>query len=225
MNFDGDLIKLGEYDITDLKRYVMSYTEDKWNENDIRQKRFETHKDTTSIPLIFDEDFRHTNPTKLEEYYNAESLLLPIYARINVHFKKSMKYKRLQEKHGNAYVVRSLFARLRPGGSIPKHMDRNHSLSHGHRIHIPLVSDASVAFSVGSGSRYLKEGEIWEVNNRHEHHVENNSDIYRIHLIVDWAIPGERCCCSKHANPRGVCSPDACKPFDFRGDPCTCFAP
>jgi len=32
----------------------------------------------------------------------------------------------------------------------------------------------------------LKLGELWEIDNSKSHSVENNSNEYRIHLIVDY---------------------------------------
>lgn len=223
MNFDGNFIFIGKADISDLRARVLEFTEDDWNRNDMRQKRFEAHKDTTTIPLIFDEDFRHTNPTVLPEFTPLKPMLEPIYNLIRRHYNKSLKLRRLQEKNGQAYPVRTILARLRPGGVIAPHMDRNYSLTHAHRIHIPLQSHADVGFRISGVAEPLKEGEVWEINNRHVHEVENRSSIPRIHLIVDWAIPGERCCCGIKANPKGSCSPETCQPTDFRPNPCDCF--
>lgn len=223
MNFKGDFIQLGKFDVSKLKERITQFTEEDWSRNDVRQKKFETHKDTTTIPLIFDEDFRHENPTFLPEYQLLAPQLKPLYEFINGHYNKSLKYKRLQKKNGKAYPVRTIVARLKPGGQIPAHMDRNFTLTHGHRIHIPVVTDSNVNLGVGEKSHFLKEGEVWEINNRHIHHVENMSDIYRIHIIVDWVIPGERCCCSIKENPQGICSPNSCRESDYRESPCNCF--
>lgn len=223
MNFKGDFRQLGSFELSDLKTRILQFTEEDWSRNDLRQKKFETHKDTKTIPLIFDEDMRHENPTFMPEYKLLESQLKPLYAFIKRHYNKSLKYKRLQKKHGNAYPIRTILARLRPNGSIRAHMDRNHTLTHGHRIHIPIVTDKSVYFSVGENTQYLEEGEVWEINNRHIHQVENKSEIHRIHIIIDWVIPGERCCCSIETDPHGSCSPNACKNTDFRNEPCNCF--
>ena len=41
---------------------------------------------------------------------------------------------------------------------------------------------------VGECLKYLKEGEIWEIDNTKEHSVTNNSNIDRIHLLIDYKI-------------------------------------
>ena len=47
-------------------------------------------------------------------------------------------------------------------------------------------------FDVGETSFHMAEGELWEINNRREHAVANNSDSDRIHLILDYVIAGEK---------------------------------
>ena len=58
------------------------------------------------------------------------------------------------------------------------------------RTHIPIITNSEVTFTVGGETKFLKEGEIWEINNTKEHSVDNNSDIDRIHLLID-IMPNE----------------------------------
>lgn len=223
MNFKGNFKQLGKLDISDLKQRILQFTEEDWNRHDGRQKKFIVHKYTTTIPLIYDKDNRMQDNTRFPEYYELEALIKPIYSLIDKYYKKSLKYKRLIKRHGNPFPVRTIIARLQPGGEIAAHMDRNHLLSHCHRIHIPIATEENINFGVGDEDMNLKEGEVWEINNRKEHHVENKSDIYRIHMIVDWEFPRERCCCGTKINPQGSCSPVNCHDTDFRRVPCDCL--
>ena len=61
-----------------------------------------------------------------------------------------------------------------------------------HRIHLPLITNDEVIFDVGESSMKMAEGELWEINNRREHAVANNSDNDRIHIILDYVIAGEK---------------------------------
>lgn len=223
MNFHGDFIRIGALDIEALCERVLAFTEADWTRDQMRQKSYEAHKDTTTIPLIFDTDFRHTNPTTQPAFEPLKTLLEPVYALIRRHYNQSLKLRRLQSKHGTAYPVRTLLTRLRPGGVIIPHMDRNFSLTHAHRIHMPIQTHPDVAFRISGNIQPLKVGEVWEINNRHIHEVENRSPIPRIHLIVDWVIPGERCCCGLRLDPKGSCSPERCQLTDNRQMPCDCL--
>jgi len=61
-----------------------------------------------------------------------------------------------------------------------------------HRIHLPLVTNDGVKFIVGDTTKYLLPGELWEINNRHRHTVTNNGTEGRIHMIMDFVLPGEK---------------------------------
>ncbi|HEB78705.1 MAG TPA: hypothetical protein ENI90_09280, partial [Methylothermaceae bacterium] len=181
------------------------------------------HRDTHTIPLVFDADFRHSDPTYHAEFHLLKQELEPVLLHIRHHYDKRPRLRSLQKKNGKAYAIRMILTRLKPGGIIPEHVDRNYSLTHCHRIHLPLQSDEGVSFSVGGETRHMAPGEIWEINNRRVHHVVNNSARPRIHLITDWVIPGERCCCSARRYPNEPCSPERCEQTDFMPAPCNCL--
>jgi hypothetical protein len=82
--------------------------------------------------------------------------------------------------------VRALFARLAGHGRIDAHTDGLFSLLKCHRIHIPVITNDQVVFTIGGEDKALAEGEMWEINNATLHAVDNHSDADRIHLIIDW---------------------------------------
>ena len=61
-----------------------------------------------------------------------------------------------------------------------------------HRIHLPLVTNDGVKFNVGDTTKNLLPGELWEINNRHRHTVKNNGTEDRVHMIMDFVLPGEK---------------------------------
>jgi hypothetical protein len=61
-----------------------------------------------------------------------------------------------------------------------------------HRIHLPLVTNDGVKFTVGDTTKYLLPGELWEINNRRKHTVMNNGTEGRVHMIMDFVLPGEK---------------------------------
>ena len=64
MNFAGNFRHIGNIDISAIKDEVEKLTDDDWNEQSWRQKRYEVHKDTKFIGLVYDPDFRHANSTR-----------------------------------------------------------------------------------------------------------------------------------------------------------------
>ena len=223
MNFKGDFRYLGKADTRLLRDRVLAIEEVEWSRNDWRQRQFQAHHHTRTIPLLFDVDFRHSQPTAHPMLAPLREYLVPILELTRRYYDSLPMNDGLAGSVAQAYPIRMMFARLAPGGIIPAHMDRNFSLAHSHRIHIPLVTHDSVKFFVGGRRQPMGEGELWEINNRRAHQVENASPIHRIHMIVDWVIPGERCCCSAHTHPTTPCTPENCQTTDFRPNPCDCL--
>lgn len=178
MDFEGNYLARGTVDVSGLQRAVLAQTAEQWAADSFRQMAFkDAHQDTESIPLLFDRDFRHKNPTPSLRYAEFEHLLEPIFEKL----------RGTLEPQG--WIVRCMFARLHPRGFIPPHIDQGFSLSRVHRCHVPIVTSEDVTFSVRGEEKKMKPGEIWEINNRRLHSTWNRGKGPRVHLICDWAPP------------------------------------
>lgn len=88
-------------------------------------------------------------------------------------------------------IGRSRFMRLAPGKNVPPHADTEFAWRNHVRIHIPIVTHAEIMFSSISESGNdtidvnMRAGEAWIFDNWREHAVYNNSDVRRIHLVID----------------------------------------
>ena len=85
----------------------------------------------------------------------------------------------------NLKLTSVVFTELRRGGIIPEHTDAGKMLTTHHRIHIPLVSDPAVKFTIDHKDYYLEPGHGYEINNQLLHEVKNESNTARIHIIID----------------------------------------
>jgi hypothetical protein len=99
----------------------------------------------------------------------------------------------------------------------------NFSLTHSHRVHLPVVTNDEVRFVVGGETVNLREGQLFEINNRRMHSVHNDGAEDRVHLILDYVLPGEKCCCGAKHHPQTKCSPQACLETVRLQVPCTCY--
>jgi hypothetical protein len=160
-------------DLEMIKRKLAKIPERVWHGSG-REDTYEVHKQTQSLLLIHDSDFRHYNPTYHELYKEFKKELKPVFDWIADHFQQ------------DGFVVRCLFARLAAKGNIDTHTDGLYSLLKCHRIHIPIITNDQVIFTIGGEDKVLAEGEMWEINNSTLHAVANKSDEDRIHLIIDW---------------------------------------
>jgi len=192
MNFNGDLRKIGDIDITRFAQHAANITDTDWTADAFRQKTYEVHKQTQTIRLIMDEDGRHRDPTYHPSYETYKVLLEPIETFIRRQFEQTLKATRLRKKHGRGYFIRMILVKLLTNGSIPHHVDQGETLSKSHRMHLPVITNEQNLFSVGDTEVHMKAGELWEINNRREHGVVNGGSEDRIHLIVDYVLAGEK---------------------------------
>ncbi|MDZ7645493.1 MAG: aspartyl/asparaginyl beta-hydroxylase domain-containing protein [Woeseiaceae bacterium] len=222
MNFAGNFKYLGSVDTRELRRRVDTLTEEQWSAFEMRQKRYEVHRDTQTIGLVFNPDFRHSHPTRLPALEIFQDALQPVLATVAGHYEATDEGQRLTQQYGLGYFIRATLVRLRAGGTIDPHRDNNFSLVHSHRVHLPVITNDQVLFTVGSETRALAAGEIHEINNRRMHSVRNESAEDRVHFILDFVLPGEMCCCGRRLHPGTLCSPQACLATDRLQVPCTC---
>ena len=84
-------------------------------------------------------------------------------------------------------VVRILF--LPPGGHIKDHFDFHTSFQFGLlRLHIPIVTHPDVVFLIDGQRMVWNPGELWYGDFSKVHTVKNNSQIVRVHMVIDVQI-------------------------------------
>ena len=162
------------YDIDKIKNEILKI-EEKWLEDTSRQELFEVHKETTTVFLA-----DYPIDWKLYSGYagtvrDPESLLWKLVEPI---------VKDLENIHGGK-VGKVIFPKLSANKNISPHTDGGSYLGVVRRHHIPIITNKDVLFHIEDESLYMEVGECWEINNSKMHHVTNNSNEDRIHLIID----------------------------------------
>jgi quercetin dioxygenase-like cupin family protein len=223
VNIDDNFRRIGSANIEEMKALVSQFSADEWDKTDVRQQRYEAHTDTQVIPLVYDDDFRHTEPTRQPALKIFERAIRPSLAVIVDFYDQSPRGKELTEKFGLGYFVRANLVRLTPGGTIAEHRDKGFSLTHAHRVHVPVITNDQVRFTVGNEALNIPEGEIYEINNRRVHSVQNNGTESRVHLVLDYVLKGEMCCCGEKRHAEEPCTPKTCIDTDEDRIPCTCL--
>lgn len=223
MNFPGNYFHIGDLETEELRALVAGLSEDEWNRFPAARRRVEAHPQTQLIGLAYDPDFRHSHPTRLPLLAEFEEALKPALWMTSDHFEDTASARRLTAEHGRGYFIRAALVRLPAGSQIASHRDMNFSLAHSHRVHLPIVTNDEVWFTVGNETFHMGEGQLTEINNRRVHSVVNGGDTDRVHLVLDFVLPGEPCCCGPRLHPKTRCSPQACEDaVEFRV-PCDCY--
>ena len=222
MNFDDNFRRIGSANVEPIKAMIAELDSEQWENEAIRQQRYEAHRDTQAILLVHDSDFRHINPTRHPALKTFEPVIRPVLGITADFFDQSPRGIELTRQYGIAYFIRANLVRLLPGAAIAEHRDMNFTFTHSHRVHVPIITNDQVLFTVGSETLNIPEGEIYEINNRRTHSVCNEGDEPRVHLILDYVLKGEMCCCGEKRHPDEPCTPEACLDTVTGRIPCTC---
>jgi hypothetical protein len=78
---------------------------------------------------------------------------------------------------------------LDPRSNILEHRDYRLGYEDGEvRLHIPVVTHPDVTFFLQGQPIPMQVGDCWYLNLNLPHHVENQSDVARVHLVVDCVV-------------------------------------
>ena len=160
---------VGKLDVSEYVSYLKSHN---WEEWTYRQDTWEVHSETKSVPIIADESY--SNKGKKSKYYKYYEKLVSNLEPI------------LKKYYGDGQIIRIELVNLPNKSKVKPHYDYGDSLEKDNRVHLPLQTSEKVIFKVGDEEKNMKVGEVWEINNKKIHSVENNGNIDRIHLIIDF---------------------------------------
>lgn len=166
--------RYSDYDVSLIKEHIDKFSNE-WFIDTSRQSDYKNHKDTVSY-FIYKTDLSWTVGQKfiVEKKSNDQALIDLVEPII----------KDLEKLHdgvrGNVLLIK-----LKSHHNIPKHSDDGDYLVLSRRHHIPIITSEETWFGVGSEKINMGVGECWEINNTRFHSVENNSNIDRVHLLID----------------------------------------
>lgn len=167
------LYKIGEVDTSLIESHVAKLTQEQWVEWDLRQNRYKVHSATESYPLMFSE--YGEQPKTYNEDSEVSRAVMPFIGRL----------ERFYNRKAGAIVL----VKLKPYTNIIPHTDGGWFVN-THRVHVPIITDPRITFTLNSKKFHLKKGWIYELNNLVEHGVENPTPVGRVHLMVD-ILPNE----------------------------------
>lgn len=173
--------ELINFEIEGIVDEVSKY-QDEWFIDTSRQETYLSHKDTLMYPLQFmDYDWYPELPVETVTINNfktdiAKSQYGHIISTIESAF--------------NGRVVRAELVVLKANKKVSPHVDGGQMLTISRRCHVPIITNDNVFFTVFKNKINMRPGVCYEINNGMPHSVENNSDIDRVHLILD-ILPNE----------------------------------
>jgi hypothetical protein len=167
--------------IDGIKKEVTEYVSE-WLIDTSRQETYQTHEDTFMYQLKeLDYEWNLKNKIESTSPNNFKT------KEANDEVKKI--YHKL-ERLVDGKVIRSEVINMSANSRIRTHKDRTDLLYVSRRFHIPIITNKKCTFTVERETFYLEEANLYELNNRKYHSVENDSNQNRVHLIVD-VLPNE----------------------------------
>lgn len=82
MYFEGGYRLIGKIDPEPFVGAVESSGDDAWFEYPERQQTFHPHRNTQAIPLLYDQDERHSNPTEWPRWAALKPVFEPVLEQI-----------------------------------------------------------------------------------------------------------------------------------------------
>lgn len=80
---------------------------------------------------------------------------------------------------------RSRLMRLAGQAEVTSHVDINYYWREHTRVHVPIVTQPTVRFVCGDADIHMAAGECWTFDTWRRHHVHNDDERARIHLVAD----------------------------------------
>ncbi len=152
---------------------------DLWDENTLRTKHPGTaHSKVNDIWVFFNELPKNkTNVVNDKEVvpYRAWHALPSLRPLILA----------LMNQVGAIRIGRVIITRLPPGKTIDLHVDGGAPATYYTRYQIAIQCEPGNMFVIGDEEVGFRTGEIWQIDNKLEHGVINNSNTDRIVCIVD----------------------------------------
>ena len=169
--------RLGEVDVTALREAVLAVPESVWDaENKGKPNAFQDLDSTRHIIFRFISGFADWRQSYDRPLWSEwRTLLEPVLAAATAGY-----------GYWRGAFPRIMLARMGPGGTISPHRDAKPAAKWPHKIHVPILTNEQVIFTVDGTDYHFEEGEAVEVNNMAMHSVANRGTADRIHLIFEY---------------------------------------
>ena len=162
-------------DVSKIQKILPPISDSLWHKNVIRQKLYKVHNQTLSILFKWNSNSNETTDKSFIDYNLIQSEL----GKLSEDLIKSVLPFYPQKQ-----ISKAMLALMPPNTQIGEHIDSN-ILKKVHRIHIPIITHPKCIFNIDGNDYYFREGYCFEFDNTRPHFVQNNSNISRIHLMLD----------------------------------------
>ena len=173
-------------DTIDTAPIINEINEEHYKIETIRQKVVKEQKYNESI-FLRHSPFVHK---VLEARHNQDVCNTKLY-NLYPHTTQYIRDFAADPNRGNGHLSRIIIARLQPKSNIEEHIDVGMYHVVRKRYHIVVKSPNGSIMNIDGKDYIWTEGEVYWFNNNITHHVRNDSEEWRTHIIFD-IIPFDR---------------------------------
>ncbi len=167
MKLPSEFIRLPYlFDVSRLQEEVQAFDKSEW------MPHVQGYDGNSSIPLI-------SLNGEMNDDFNGPMA-------VTEKLKRSPYIQQVIASFGEVFG-RSRLMGLDASCSVPEHRDVNYHWYTRVRIHIPVFTNPKVLFHCGDTHVHMAAGETWIFDSWKRHHVDNASDEFRVHLVIDTA--------------------------------------
>ena len=165
-----------DIDISNIIKEVSSFKEE-WFLDTSRQDNSQYHNKTKMFQMRFFSYY--WSPGQKSTYEEVNSLKDPkAVIELNSVFK-------MLEEYYDGKAVRCEIINMDPNSEIKPHVDSFDFCHYARRVHIPIITNKNVFFTVLNKTINMEVGKWYEINNDLPHSVKNKSNENRVHIICD----------------------------------------
>jgi hypothetical protein len=171
-----NFFKVGDINAAPLLHSVLRQPE-LWDQNKLRTTHLNTaHAEASDIWLWFNDD------KSIDVVNDKEVAPYPAWTKLPLARPIIFDLMRATE---SSQLGRVIITKLAPGKRIMPHVDGGAPVEFYKRYQVALQSLPGAIFQIEDEKVNFNTGEIWLINNKAEHSVQNNSKDDRIVMIVD----------------------------------------
>ena len=170
------ILELGQFNVSGLEAEISKFDLE-WKIDTSRQDNNYTHSNTNMYQICYT-DYNWspgssivTNQVNNLKTPKAIKELLDIYNKLEYYYEGK--------------IIRCEIVKMLKNTKIPKHVDGGPLLSYSRRVHVPIITNKKITFTVMDNTIHMKKGGWYEINNQLPHSVNNETDIDRVHIIID----------------------------------------
>jgi hypothetical protein len=171
------ILKLGDFKTNFIKDEIINFNEE-WYLDDSRQKKYYTHQNTQTFKFL---------SSNFETWFPGSDIEVVKHNELKTNKAKEQLNSifNILKEYYCGIIISCEAVKLLKNTNVRIHVDGGPLLHYARRIHVPIITNKNISFTVMDETIHMKESGWYEINNQMRHGANNPTNEDRIHLIID----------------------------------------